>query len=116
MQIQVNTDNNIDAPEDTIATIEAEVRTVLAQLADHLSRVEVHLSDQSAGRSSGKDKRCMLEARPAGGEPLVVTHQAATIEDALTGAARKLKRLLASNTASAEGRNAHDTIRGRQSR
>lgn len=116
MQVQVNTDNNIYASEDTIASVEAEVRTILAQLADHLTRIEVHLSDQSAGRSSGEDKRCMLEARPAGSEPLAVTYQAATIDEALTGAARKLKGLLASNIASAKSRHGRDSIRGKQRR
>lgn len=116
MQIQVNTDHNIEASEAFLARIEAEILAVLARFADGLTRIEVHLSDESAGRSSGEDKRCMLEARPAGRTPVAVTHHAATIDEALQGAAHKLTKLLDSESGSAGGRTSRDTIRGKPNR
>jgi hypothetical protein len=62
----------------------------------------VHLSDGSATRSGGTDKRCLMEARLAGRQPMAVSHQAATLDEAWRGAARKL-------------RNAAETSFGRQS-
>lgn len=112
MQIQVDTDHNIETSEKFIAGIDAEIRTVLARFTEHMTRIEVHLSDESAGRSTGEDKRCVLQARPAGRSPLAVTHQAATVDEALLGAVHKLKRLLDSETASSEDRNTRATIRG----
>ena len=50
MEIRVNTDHNVTAHQARIADIEVEVRDILAHFADHLTRVEVHLSDESAGR------------------------------------------------------------------
>ena len=40
------------------------------------------------------DKQCIMEARPAGMQPVAVTHAAATVEQAVDGAAQKLNRLL----------------------
>jgi len=116
MEIQVNTDHNVDLPEARIADVEFEVGAVLARFADHITRVEVHLSDESAGRSSGQDKRCMLEARPAGRTPVAVTDHAATVDEALRGALQKLKRLLDGEPTSSTGHHARDSIRSRQRR
>ena len=46
MQIQVHTDNNIDGPEQLTADIEIEVASALERFSDHLTRVQVHLSDE----------------------------------------------------------------------
>lgn len=108
MQIQVDTDHNIEASETLIARVEAEIHEVLARFAEQLTRVEVHLSDDSAGRSTANDKRCVLEARPSGRAAVAVTHHAATVDEALTGAAHKLKRLLAGS----DDHIARGTIRG----
>jgi ribosome-associated translation inhibitor RaiA len=112
MQIQVDTDHNIEASEKLVARVEAEIRERLARFAEHLTRVEVHLSDESDGRSTGEDTRCVLQARPAGRSSLTVTHDAATLDEALHGAVHRLKRLLASDTASSEDKNGKASIRG----
>jgi hypothetical protein len=111
MDIQVDTDHNVNADQARIAGIESEVRAVLAHCADHLTRVEVHLSDESAGRSTGQDKRCVLQARPAGRAPVAVTDHGATVDAALRGALHKLKRLLDGDPAGPTGHHARDSIR-----
>lgn len=96
MQIQVNTDHNIDGREALAAHVQGVVENVLGSLAERISRVEVHLSDQNGGKSGPDDKRCMMEARVEGRQPTAVTHTAETVDQAVDGAADKLKRSLES--------------------
>jgi hypothetical protein len=70
------------------------VTATLAQFSDHLTRVEVHISDENAAKSGQHDKRCMMEARPANQKPMAVTHEAATVDAACIGAAKKLRNML----------------------
>jgi ribosome-associated translation inhibitor RaiA len=72
------------------------VESVLSRFSDRITRIEVHLSDQNGDKSGQDDKRCMLEARLEGRPPTVVTHQAASLDESVDGAADKLKRSLES--------------------
>jgi hypothetical protein len=111
MQIQVNTDNNIDGREALAAHIEAEVTATLSRFSDHITRIEVHLGDESAGRSTGDDQRCMLEARTTGQAPVTVVHHADTLDAAFRGALHKLNGLLTSKIDRLDDRNARASIR-----
>jgi ribosome-associated translation inhibitor RaiA len=70
------------------------VKNALSQLSDHITRVEVHLSDDNGDKSGNNSKRCMMEARLEGRQPIAVTDQAATLDQAVDGAALKLTRLI----------------------
>lgn len=94
MQVIINTDKNIPLGENTIEELESLVLSALEHVSSRLTRVEVHLSDGSAGRSTGDDIRCGIEARPAGRNPEFVTNHAATVDDALSGALDKMKQVL----------------------
>lgn len=98
MQIQTNTDHNIDGHDALSAHVSSVVQHTLDKLSAHITRVEVHLSDENGPKNSqtGKqnDKRCMMEARLKGYNPLAVTAQAATLHQAIDGAANKLARLV----------------------
>lgn len=94
MQIQVNTDNIIEGKGMLIHRVESQVSEALARFSSHLTRVEVHLGDENAGKSGSADKRCMIEARLSGQQPVIVTHHAATLEEACNGAVSKLRSLL----------------------
>ena len=94
MKIQVNTDHNIHGHEATIEQIEATVESALGHLSEHITRVEVHVSDENAKKGGSTDKRCVMEARLEKHQPIAVTEEAATIDAAIDGAAHKLKRLL----------------------
>lgn len=96
MQIQVNTDDNIEGRDALTAEIEAQVRDTLSRFADQITRVEVHLSDENAQKGASDDKRCLLEVRPSGQAPIAVTHQAGTVQEACAGAAQKMQRKLQS--------------------
>ena len=94
MKIQLNTDVNIDGDEALAAQVSATVEQALDRFSEHITRVEVHLADENAGKNGQKDHRCMLEARLEGRQPVAVTEHAATLEQAVQGAAQKLAHLL----------------------
>jgi len=112
MQIQVNTDNNVDGTEGLAAHIEAEVAAALSRFGERVTRVEVHLGDESAGRSSELDQRCMIEARVAGHQPVSVVEHASTMDESVRGAIHKLVGLLTNTIDRLDDRNDRDTIRG----
>lgn len=95
MQIQINTDRNIDGNEALAAYIRGETEQALSRFNDHVTRVEVHLSNENSDKKKGKNgQRCVIEARLEGRQPIVATHQATTLEQAVNGAAEKLSRLI----------------------
>ncbi len=92
MQIQVNTDNHIEGSAGFTSNVEAVVEGALGRFRSRITRVEVHLTDEnSSQKSTGQDMKCVMEARLAGLQPLTVTGQGATVEQALDSAAEKLK-------------------------
>jgi hypothetical protein len=96
MLTQINTDNRVHADEALQATVRALVADTLGRFTSRISRIEVHLGDESGNRQTENDKRCMIEARIEGRKPLAVTHLAATIPEAVEGAAQKLLRAVES--------------------
>ena len=63
MQIQVNTDHTIEGHEALADRIRGVVENALGRMSDHITRVEVHLTDERGSKSGKNDKRCMMEAR-----------------------------------------------------
>lgn len=97
MHIQINTDQNVkgsDAFSDQMKTI---IESKLKRFSEHITRVEVHLSDENSDKAGINDKRCLMEARLEGRQPIAVTHQAANLDLAVQGAAGKLKNMIESN-------------------
>ena len=97
MQIQMNTDGNIEGHEALATQVSSTVESALNRFSDHITRVEVHLSDENSNKKGGNDDmRCVMEARLEGRQPIAVTHQAATVDQAVDGAADKLTSLIES--------------------
>ncbi len=94
MIIQFNTDNNVKGSEKLEAKMEAILTDKLSRFSSNLSRIEIHLSDENADKEGQDDKRCLLEARIEGKQPIAVSDQANTHEQALNGAIEKLKAAL----------------------
>jgi len=95
MQIQINTGHNIEVHESLAAKISGVVESALSRFSDHITRVEVHLSDENSDKKVGHDAmRCVMEARIEGRQPIAVSHQAETLDQAFDGAADKLTRLI----------------------
>lgn len=97
MQIKINTDRNIQGHEELVARVSGVVESALSRISDHITRVEVHVSDENSNKKGGNDTmRCVMEARLEGRRPIAVTHQAATLDQAVDGAADKLTGLIES--------------------
>lgn len=94
MEIQINTSNNVDGREGLTQQLEETVRTRMARFSERLTRIEVHINDENGDRNAVQDKRCVIEARPAGLEPISVTDQAGSIDQATTGALAKMATAL----------------------
>lgn len=96
MQIQVHTDRSIHGSEKFAAQVKEVVESSLSRVSARISRVEVHLSDENGSKTGVADKRCMMEARVEGHQPIAVTHNAGTSDEAVDGAADKLLKALES--------------------
>jgi len=95
MHVQINTDSNIEGDNALTQQVEAVVRGALDRFSERITRVDVYLSDENSDKKFGiDDMRCLLEASLVGLQPTVVSHQAVTVEQAVDGAAGKLKRSL----------------------
>lgn len=111
MQIQLNASNGIENKEALDRWADAEIRAGLARFVEDVTRVEVHLSDEATGKSGGGDKRCTMEARLAGHQPVAVTHDAPTLDEAFRGAAGKLARVIEHTLAKLDHKRDRDSIR-----
>lgn len=95
MQILVNSNHSVDVTSALEEQVKASVGSELERFDDHLTRVEVHLNDENSGKSGPQDKRCQMEARIKGHDPISVTHKSDSLTLAIDGAAEKLNHALA---------------------
>jgi len=97
MQTQIHTDHNIEGHEALIAQVTGVVENALNRFSEHITHVEVHLSDENSDKKGGiNDMRCMIEARLEGRHSIAVTDHATTLDQAVEGAADKLANLIES--------------------
>ena len=105
MIVQINTDSNIEGDTELEQQVTAVVSSGLERFSEQVTRVEIHLSDENSKNKSGtNDKRCLVEARLAGLQPISASDQAETLEQAVDGAIEKLKRSLDSTLGRLEKR------------
>jgi ribosome-associated translation inhibitor RaiA len=94
MEILINTDHNIDGGAEMISYFKTEIQEDLERFSEHLTRIEVKISDENGDKSGDKDKKCVLEARLKGMQPIVVTSHEETVKKAVKDATNKLKKSL----------------------
>jgi ribosomal subunit interface protein len=94
MQVLVNADHTVNASESVTERVDSIVTDAVERFSNRITRIEVHLSDTNADKHGAADKRCTMEARVGGLAPIVVHHEAASMHDAIDGAADKLERAL----------------------
>lgn len=114
MQVQVNTDDHIQGGESLAQWVKDEAGTRLARFKDHITRLEVFLTDLDGAKSGVDDKRCRLEARVASRQPVTVTADADKMPAALIAAVEKLARALDADLGRVKDRNGRDSIRNAQ--
>jgi ribosome-associated translation inhibitor RaiA len=94
MQIQINTDKNINFTPELAQGFQAVIEHELRRYTESITRIEAHLHDTNSAKKGVQDNRCMLEARIAGMAPISVEHRADTLDLAIRGAASQLERLV----------------------
>jgi ribosome-associated translation inhibitor RaiA len=90
MQVQVNTSNGIENKETLERWATDFLNESLDRFRQDITRVEVQLRDTNSSKSGAEDKRCTLEARVTGRDPVAVTHHAPSQDEAFRGATQKL--------------------------
>jgi ribosome-associated translation inhibitor RaiA len=94
MKIQFNTDKNIKGIEDFTAPLIILIEEELKRFDSQITRIEVHLSDEDGDKDGLKAKRCLMEARLNGMNPIAVSSQSDTEELAVSESIDKLKSRL----------------------
>lgn len=94
MHIQVNHGSHVRLGAEVEQRFADIIRNTLQRFGDRITRVEMHLSDENAGKGGDSDKRCMLEVRVANLNPVAVNHQADSWQLAFDGALEKLENAL----------------------
>ncbi len=94
MQIQINF-GSVPASDSLEAHVRDRLDREISRFGQDVTRIEVHLGDENSHKSGPADKRCLIEARPRGMDPLVVEHHASDLFDAVTESAGKMRRALA---------------------
>ena len=63
MQVHVHTDDHIQGGDSLAQWVTEEAKGRLSRFQDHITTLEVFLTDVDAGKSGANDKRCRVEAR-----------------------------------------------------
>ncbi|MEN0020800.1 MAG: HPF/RaiA family ribosome-associated protein [Planctomycetota bacterium] len=74
--------------------VRSELDSSVGRFGERLTRVEVHLGDHNASKPGPNDKRCMIEARPKGLDPVVVEAEGEDLYATIADASGKLRRVL----------------------
>lgn len=90
MQIQINTDKNINGSEELSKNLSAQLEDKLKRFTGRITRIEVHLSDEDGPKKGVNAKRCLIEARLEGRNPIAVSNSENNIPQAFSGAITKL--------------------------
>jgi hypothetical protein len=93
MIILINTDKNLRENEAERDALKLLIRQEMKPYIAHISRIDVHLSDENGAKGGYNDKRCMLEVRIEGRLPMAVTAHAETEDFAVAAALEILKEL-----------------------
>jgi len=94
MQIQVGSDKTVTLDASLARFVTGETERILDTLSTKITRVEVHLSDVNGRKGGPADKRCVVEARPAGARPMTTSAIARRLDAAIAQALRKMQRAL----------------------
>ncbi|HSH64581.1 MAG TPA: HPF/RaiA family ribosome-associated protein [Bacteroidia bacterium] len=94
MIIQLNTDNNLSIKEAYGEKINSILTEKLDRFSDHITRIEVFLSDENGAKKGVNDRKCILEARLEGRDPIAVSEFGNSHDQAISGAIDKLKASL----------------------
>lgn len=107
MQINVNTDNTIDKHQGLDEHVESVVRSSIGRFGEQVTRVDVHLSNENKEKKADGGNYCMMEARVAGYQPVVVHNHGVDLHQSIQQAGNKLARALDSALGRLQDKNKH---------
>lgn len=110
MIIQYHTDSNLPVNETVVPDITGQLEHALARFAPQLTRVDVYLHDLNGEKSGAADKRCTIEVRASGYEPVAVTCDSDNIITAFHGARDKVVKTLTKRLDRLRHPKAHDRM------
>jgi ribosomal subunit interface protein len=96
LEIKINTGNNVEGKQSLETYMTDLINKDLARFDTFITRTEVHLSDENGNKKGPKDKKCVIECRMKGMDPVAVTSQEDTIRKAVDAAIDKMKAKLTS--------------------
>ncbi|MEG0920551.1 MAG: HPF/RaiA family ribosome-associated protein [Comamonas sp.] len=111
MQVQLHAGDNVQGGDSLAHWAQDEVQNKLSRFREHVTRVEVYLTDVDALRNGGKGKRCVMETRATGRQPLAVNAEAEKVGEAFNAALEKLHRALETDIAKMRDKGNRETIR-----
>jgi hypothetical protein len=94
MVVLFNTSGSINGSERTVVPFTDLITSELARYKEHITRIEAHLTDEDGRKKSVDDKRCVLEARIEGRQPVAVHGHGDTSLQAVESGIDKLKSAL----------------------
>ena len=94
MTIQFNADNHLTVHEEFRDKLNSSLSEGLYRFSEHITKLEVHLSDENGQKSGQNDKKCLLQARIEGSSPIVVSAGANNYQVAVYSAIDKLNSSL----------------------
>jgi len=94
MTIQFNTDKTIKWDQRHDEHFNTVLAEELKRYSSHITRIEVHLSDENGSKEGINDIRCLMEARLEGKQPIAITATANSEEQAILDAVGKLSASL----------------------
>jgi len=97
MTIQFNTDKTINGDERTTSYYTNLISEELSKYGSHITRIEVHVSDENGPKEGNNAIRCLMEVRLEGKQPTAVTNQSNSVMLAVSGAIQKMKAILESS-------------------
>lgn len=94
MHIQYNY-ANVESSDALQQHVEQQLESQVGHLYKHLTGFEVHIADENSSKKRGPaDKRCTIEARPRGRDPITVEAHADDFYPAINDAAQKMRSAL----------------------
>ena len=94
MQVLITSDTSLSADAQLVELVSDRVASALAEVAAHITHAEVHLSDEQAATEGARELRCLIEASLRGRQPMLVIHQAASMDSAVASALRNLLKVI----------------------
>ncbi len=107
MQINVNTDRTITNHQGLDEHVDSVVRGSIERFGEHITSVEVHLSNENREKGADGGNSCMMEARVRGYQPIVVHEHSDDLRQSIKNAGGKLARALDSALGRLQDKNKH---------